>query len=199
MSLTGVQLAQLAVGVLGRAAGHRRVRHRLDPGDARRGAAPAAGAVGQGRGRSALATLVLCLPAVVVAFFAGQSILSAEHLDIGLGEPGVARAVFGSALFLAAVGLLGLGLGALLRNTAGGDLGAVRAAVRAADPGRHAARARGRTRLQVPARAGRPGRHAPSGPDPTSRSGPGPVSRVFCLYTAIVLGLAAWRLRRRDA
>ena len=35
-------------------------------------------------------------------------------------DPGVARAVIGAALYLTVVGLFGLGLGAILRNTAGG-------------------------------------------------------------------------------
>jgi ABC-2 type transport system permease protein len=67
----------------------------------------------------ALTTLALCVPATFAAFLLGQSILSAEQLDTTLGHPGAARAVLGSALYLTAVGLLGLGLGALLRNTAG--------------------------------------------------------------------------------
>jgi hypothetical protein len=71
----------------------------------------------------ALTTLVLCLPATLAAFLVGQSILSAERLDISLGDPGVARAVFGSALFLSAVGLLGLGLGGRLRSAAGAVAG----------------------------------------------------------------------------
>ena len=37
-----------------------------------------------------------------------------------LSQPGVARAVIGSALYLAVAALIGLGLGALLRSTAGG-------------------------------------------------------------------------------
>ena len=61
----------------------------------------------------------VCLPATLIAFLVGQSILSEKRLDIALTEPGVARAVVGSALYLSAVGLLGLGLGALLRSTAG--------------------------------------------------------------------------------
>lgn len=56
---------------------------------------------------------------VRATFLVSQSVLSREHLGTSLHQPGVARAVQGSALFLTAVGLLGLGLGALLRNTAG--------------------------------------------------------------------------------
>jgi ABC-2 type transport system permease protein len=38
----------------------------------------------------------------------------------GLGQPGVARAVLMQGVYLALMGLIGLGLGALLRHTAGG-------------------------------------------------------------------------------
>nr|BFE68815.1 hypothetical protein GCM10020092_021160 [Actinoplanes digitatis] len=46
--------------------------------------------------------------------------LAAEHLDTSLTEPGVARAVVGGAGYLALVALLGLGLGTVVRHTAGG-------------------------------------------------------------------------------
>ena len=55
---------------------------------------------------------------MLVAFFAGQSVLAKAGLGISFGQPGVARAVLGSALYLAVAGVLGLGLGALLRSTA---------------------------------------------------------------------------------
>lgn len=66
-----------------------------------------------------ITSLVLSAVAAVAAFFLGQAILSSKHIQTTFGAPHVARAVFGSALYLAGVGLLGLGLGALLRNTAG--------------------------------------------------------------------------------
>ena len=65
-----------------------------------------------------LTTVLLCVPAAFAAFLIGQSILSKQHLDTTLAHPGTTRAVLGCALYLAGVGLLGLGLGALLRNTA---------------------------------------------------------------------------------
>jgi ABC-2 type transport system permease protein len=64
--------------------------------------------------------LVLTTIAAFAAFLIGQSILSSKHIEASLGDPHVVRAIFGSALYLTGVGLLGLGLGALLRNTAGG-------------------------------------------------------------------------------
>jgi ABC-type transport system involved in multi-copper enzyme maturation permease subunit len=49
----------------------------------------------------------------------GQSILSSKHLNAALNDPGVLRAVCGAAAYLVFIGLLGLGLGTLLRRTAG--------------------------------------------------------------------------------
>jgi hypothetical protein len=62
---------------------------------------------------------VLTSVACLVAFTIGQAILSTKHIETSLGQPHVTRAVIGTALYLAGIGLLGLGLGALLRNTAG--------------------------------------------------------------------------------
>jgi ABC-type transport system involved in multi-copper enzyme maturation permease subunit len=144
-----------------------------------------------------LTTLVLAVPAVLVAFVAGQSILSAENLDTGLGEPGVSRAVLGSALFLTAVGLLGLGLGALLRNTAAGIsalfglLFAPQLVLGLLPESMSDAAYR---YLPTPAGAAVSSIHQ----DPLAL-GPWTGLGLFCLYTAIVLGLAAWQLRRRDA
>lgn len=45
--------------------------------------------------------------------------LSGAGIHVGLGTPGAARAVVGGALYLTVVGLLGVGLGFLIRNTAG--------------------------------------------------------------------------------
>jgi ABC-2 type transport system permease protein len=67
----------------------------------------------------AVTTLVLMIPTCLVGFLIGQSILSSKHIETSLGAPHVPRAVIGTALYIAGIGLLGLGLGALLRNTAG--------------------------------------------------------------------------------
>jgi ABC-2 type transport system permease protein len=62
--------------------------------------------------------LAVSVPAVLIAFFGGQALLSSEHLQIAFGHAGVARAVFGAGFYLTLTGLLGLALGAILRNTA---------------------------------------------------------------------------------
>ena len=60
------------------------------------------------------------LPAVLIAFFVGESIFSGRHINVAFTAPHVARAVIGAALYLTVVGLFALGLGAIIRNTAGG-------------------------------------------------------------------------------
>ena len=54
-----------------------------------------------------------------VSFFVGQAFFSTEHVNASLGDPGVLRAVFGAALYIAGCGMFGLAVGALLRHTPG--------------------------------------------------------------------------------
>ncbi len=69
----------------------------------------------------AAVSFILTLPAVLVAFFASQAVLSRHHiLQISFGDPGVARSVLGGALYVTLVGIFALGIGTILRNTAGG-------------------------------------------------------------------------------
>jgi ABC-2 type transport system permease protein len=196
ISLSGVQLAQIAVGVLGVLL----ITGEYATGSIRTSftAVPRRLPVLWGKAMVlALTTIVLCVPATFAAFLVGQSILSSEHLDTTLGHPGTARAVVGAALYLCAVGLLGLGLGALLRNTAGavsslfGVLFAFQIVV-----GFLPESLSDRIYGYLPAPAGVAITNVR--PDPTSL-GPWTGFAVFCLYIAVVLGLAAWRLRRRDA
>lgn len=53
----------------------------------------------------------------LAAFLAGQAVLAGQHRAVGLGDPGSARAVLSAGGFLTAMGLLGVALGTLLRNT----------------------------------------------------------------------------------
>jgi len=66
----------------------------------------------------AATTLVLMVVSAFAAFLVGQRLLG-RH-GIGLSAPGVPRAVVGVALYLTAVGVLAVGLGFILRSTAGG-------------------------------------------------------------------------------
>jgi hypothetical protein len=73
----------------------------------------------------ALVLAVMAFAAGVVtmfpSFWLGQRVLATADagIEVTLGDPHVLRAVLGSALYVAACGLLGFALGALLRHTAG--------------------------------------------------------------------------------
>jgi ABC-type transport system involved in multi-copper enzyme maturation permease subunit len=69
--------------------------------------------------------LVTSLVTCFAAFFIGQAIMSSHHINATLSQPGVLRAVVGGALFLTAVGLLGFGIGLLIRHSAGAICAAV--------------------------------------------------------------------------
>ena len=139
---------------------------------------------------------LLFVPATFATFLVSQSVLSREQLGTSLHQPGVARAVLGSALYLTAVGLLGLGLGALLRNTAGaiaslfGVLFGLQIVV-----GFLPASVADKVSRYLPTPAGVAVTNVR--PDPASLP-PWTGFGLFCLYTVILLGLAAWLLRRRD-
>jgi ABC-2 type transport system permease protein len=123
-SLIGVNFAQLAIGVLG---------VMVISGEYATGMVRSTFAAVPRRlpvlwakaGVFGLVTLVLAVPAMLIAFFSAQAILRGHTLnghDIALSfsQAGVSRAVLGGALYLTLVGLFGLGIGAILRNTAGG-------------------------------------------------------------------------------
>ncbi|HEX3873580.1 MAG TPA: ABC transporter permease subunit [Solirubrobacteraceae bacterium] len=126
LSLSGVNLAQIAIGVLGVLVitseyGTGMIRATLSAVPQRRLVLAAKGVVFAG------VALVVGLVSSFIAYFVGQAILSGQHpasfagrqLQSSLSDPGVFRAVAGAGLYLAALGLLGLGLGAIIRVSAG--------------------------------------------------------------------------------
>jgi len=54
-----------------------------------------------------------------VTFFTGQWALSARHLNVTLAHPGALRGVLAAGFYLAVMAWVGLGLGAVIRHTAG--------------------------------------------------------------------------------
>jgi ABC-2 type transport system permease protein len=117
-SLSGLFLAQMAVGVLAvlvitseYATGQIRATLGATP---RRLTVLAAKAI-----TFTVVVLAVGLVASFSAFGSGQAIFAGKHIGSSLRDPGVLRAVLGAALYLAAVGALGLGLGTILRRTAG--------------------------------------------------------------------------------
>jgi len=118
-NLAGVQLAQLAFGVLGVLV----ITAEYSTGMIRASftAVPKRLPVLWAKAAVYVAVvLALMIPSTIAVFFAGESILSTRHVSVAFSHPHIARAVVGAALYLAVVGLFGLGLGAIVRNTAGG-------------------------------------------------------------------------------
>jgi ABC-type transport system involved in multi-copper enzyme maturation permease subunit len=118
-SLSGLFLAQLAIGVLGVLV----ISSEYSTGQIR----ASLGATPQRRmflgAKAAVFTaivFVIGLITCLVAFFIGQAIYSSKHAQASLSDPGVLRAVIGGGMYLAALGLLAIGLGTILRHSAAG-------------------------------------------------------------------------------
>lgn len=118
LSVSGVFLAELAIGVFGVLV----VSAEYSTGMVR----TAVAAVPQRRllicAKAVVFSLVVFAVSIVstfVSFFVGQVILSQDSLQTTISSPGSLRVVIGAALYLLVVGLFGLGLGAILRRTAG--------------------------------------------------------------------------------
>jgi ABC-2 type transport system permease protein len=117
-SLTGVYLAQIAFGTLGVLAisseyGTGMIRATLTAVPQRRTVLAAKAAV------LAAATIAVGEIMSFSAFGLGQAVLSTKHIGVSLGDPGALRATAGAGLYMAATAILGFGLGALIRHTAG--------------------------------------------------------------------------------
>ena len=117
-SLSGVLIAQLAVGVLGilvitseHGTGMIRSTFAAVP---QRGLVLAAKAV-----VFAGVTLLVGEVASFAAFGIGQAILAGRHAGVGLTSPGALRAVIGAGVYLSLLGLLALAIGTLVRHSAG--------------------------------------------------------------------------------
>jgi ABC-2 type transport system permease protein len=198
LALAGIHLSQIAFGVLGvliitSEYGTGMIRATLS-------------AVPQRRTVLTAKALVFTTTALAVgslssfgAYFAFQAALPAgDSLKSSLGDPGVLRAVFGGGLYLAMLGLLGLGLGAVIRVSAGAiatlfGLLFVPPILLAMLP--HS----WQTTIgpYVPMQAGEQiyvaVSHEASALAPWSGFG------VFALYAAVALGLGLFLINRRDA
>jgi ABC-2 type transport system permease protein len=143
-------------------------------------------------------TFVLMLAASFASFFAVQAIVTSHHVNHTIGDPHALRAVVGTALFLTVLGALGLGLGALIRNTAGGiaafvGLLFVLPGITALLP----ASTGDAITPYLPLNAGTT--VASSTFDSPHHLSTWGGFAVFCGYTAVVIALAALRMARRDA
>lgn len=118
VTLAGLHLSQIALGVLGvlvitseYSAGMIRATVAAVP--RRRTLLAAKAAV------FAATAFILATASCLAAYFAFQAALSGQALKSSIGDPGVLRAVLGGGLYLTVLGLLGLGLGSVLRSSAG--------------------------------------------------------------------------------
>ncbi len=196
VALSGVNVAQLAIGVLGvlvitgeYSTGMIRatfiaVPRRLPVLWAKAGVF---GAV----------TLALMVPAVLIAFFASQAILDQRPiLQIAFSHPGVARSVLGGAVYLTLIGIFALGLGAIIRSTAGG-IAIFAAILFVIPPLLNILPASWNNAISpyLPSNAGRAIFSLTHGSDLLA---PGPGLALFCGYVALTIAIAAVLMVRRD-
>ncbi|MDQ6874517.1 MAG: ABC transporter permease [Actinomycetota bacterium] len=131
------------------------------------------------------------------SFFMGAAIMHSKA-PVSLGDPGVLRAVIGAGLYLCVLALFALAIGGIVRHMAGGITGII-AFVLVLAPlsqllpgsfGKH-------VHAYLPSEAGHLIAQAHQGP--TDLLSPWQGFGVFCLWTAVLLAVAAVLLKRRDA
>jgi ABC-2 type transport system permease protein len=198
-SLSGFFLAQLAIAVLGvviitseYATGSIRSTFTAAPQRARVLAAKATVF-----GASAAATGIA---SSFAAFFLGQALLARRGIETDISAPGSLRSVTGAGLYLALLGLLALGLGTLIRRTAGAIAAVVGLViilpvlVQGLPPSWQAAITR-----YLPSVAGQAIIGRTKFTPPGHLLSPWAGFVLFCAYTSAVLTAAAITVNRRDA
>jgi ABC-2 type transport system permease protein len=145
----------------------------------------------------ATVAFLLMVPAVLISFFASQAILSRHHiLQISFSHPGVTRSVIGGAVYLMLVGIFALGIGAIVRNTAAG-IGTFAGIFFVIPPLMNILPTSWNNAISqyLPSEAARQIFSLTHGAHTLS---PGPGALLFVGYCALVLGIAAVLLVRRD-
>jgi hypothetical protein len=194
ISLAGLAFAPLAIGIAGVLVmsgeyGTGLIRSTLAAVPRRRLLLAAKAAV------LAAVALVLGEVTVFAAFLSGQAVLAGRAPHATLAQPGVLRAVALSGAYLALLALFGLGLGAVIRRSAGAiaayaGLVLVLPYVLLALPG-NPARFAPETVLASSVAAVRPqARYLPPGWEGLA---------LMAAYAAVTLAAGGWLLSRRDA
>ena len=134
----------------------------------------------------------------LVSFFLGQALLSGHHLNVALSAPGALRSVIGAALYATVAGMIGMTLGGLFRNTAAG-ISTFVAAFFVIPPLTELLPSSWSSHFvqYLPSNAGEVlygGTHGLANP-----LAPWTGFAVLCCYAVVLIGFAAWRLRRADA
>jgi ABC-2 type transport system permease protein len=132
-----------------------------------------------------------------ITIYSGPNATTWHSLGVPITNPGSLRAIFGAALFMVGVGLLGLGCGFIIRNT-GGAIAALfglllvlplLAQALPSELQRHVTKF-------LPLLAGTAGMNTVGGTDQLAPwSGLG----VFAIYVVAALGIGLYVLKRRDA
>src|SRR3984957_17665473 len=151
--------------------------------------------------------LVLTAKAAVIAAFAfplgllaaftsfefGHQIFAGKHLGVSLGHPGVAQAVIFAALAVSLVAIIGVGLGGLIRHTAGATTALLLVIVGGAVLGQF---------LPAGLRQYLPGTALEAAVTVNRSAGllrPDAAIAVLGLYAVVALGAAVLRVAHRDA
>ncbi len=138
------------------------------------------------------------LIASFASFFIGQALLTGRGMDASLSDPGALRSVIGAAMYLTVVGMIGVALGALFRNTAAA-ISTVVVAFFVIAP---------LTMLLPASWAAHFAQYLPSNAGAMLLGGSYGVANplspwtgfaVMTAYAVVLVSLSAWRLRRADA
>jgi ABC-2 type transport system permease protein len=195
-SLNGILFSQLAIGVLGVLL----ISGEYSTGMIRSSltAVPRRLPVLWGKlGVFAAVAFAVMLVTSFVSFFVGQALLSSHHLGVSI-SPNAPRDVIGAALYVTVAGIIGMTLGALMRNTAAG-ISAMVAVFFVLPPvaGLLPSSWSSHFVQYLPSNAGGVLYGGASGlAHPLA---PWTGFGLLCAYAAVLIGLAAWRLRRADA
>ena len=145
-------------------------------------------------------TFSVMLASCLAAFFIGQAILSGKHLGVSLDQPRVLRTVVGTALYLTVLGLLALGIGALLRKTAGAICAVVGILFVAPVLAGFLPSSLAGVEKFLPSTAGTAIINSTSAPtNGVDSLGPWIGMAVFVAYAVVALVAAGYFLQRRDA
>jgi ABC-2 type transport system permease protein len=133
-----------------------------------------------------------------VSFFLGQALLNSHHLGVSIAAPNALRDVIGAALYATVAGMIGMALGGLLRNTAAG-ISTFVAVFFVIPPLTDLLPSLWTSHFvqYLPSNAGEV--VFGGGQGLAHPLGPWTGFGLLCAYAAVMIGLAAWRLRRADA
>jgi ABC-2 type transport system permease protein len=143
--------------------------------------------------------LILIVGEIVTfpSFFLGAAILH-SHAPVSLSDPGVARAVFGAGLYLCVLGLFAMGIGGIIRHTAGAITGVIAFVLVLAPltqliPGKIGKYVHAYLPTEAGQLIGQAHQQVNQVLSPWEGFG------VFCLWTAVLLFIAGYLLKTRDA